>query len=258
MPDIVDAHVHVGQWHDPVYAGRCVRFRETIAELSRSGVGAAFLFPTDRKENTQLLADIKESRARGEAFSTFFFPWVDLEREDFLSFLQSEREWVSGLKLHPSFDRRPVTDPAYTPALEFARANRLPVVVHCGRWREVSGYEFAMRRALEMPEVIFVLSHLGGDRPELQRAAVGEVKEKKLANVLFGTESIREYWSLEWAVEELGAERFLFGSDFSLGHPAIYLAVLGLCRISPEEKSKILSENAAALIRREEGTCRSK
>jgi predicted TIM-barrel fold metal-dependent hydrolase len=249
MPDILDAHVHVGQWRDPSYEGRCVSFQETVDELMRSGVRAAFLFPTDGKENSRLLADIKKFRARGEKFRAHFFPWVDLQRDDFTNFLQTEKEWVSGLKFHPSFDRRPVTDPAYTPAFEFARASRLPVVIHCGRWQEISGYELALERARTMPELTFVLSHMGGDRPELQRGAVRAVKEMRLGNVLFGTESVREYWSLTSGIMELGAERFLFGSDFSLGHPAIYLAVLGLCTISEGERSKILGGNAMELIR---------
>jgi predicted TIM-barrel fold metal-dependent hydrolase len=73
--------------------------------------------------------------------------------------------------------------------------------------------------------------------------------EKRLGNVLFGTESVREYWSLERGIAEMGADRFLFGSDFSLGHPAIYLAVLGLCEISGQDRAKILAGNAGNLVR---------
>jgi hypothetical protein len=247
VPDIIDAHVHVGEWRDPAYGGRCIDFDSTVAALVRAGVRAAFLFPTDGKENVSLLSCIKGLRR--DDFTAYFFPWVDIERDDFLGFLRAEREWVRGLKFHPSFDRKPVTDPAYTPAFDFARQHRLPVIVHCGRWTEVAGYEFPLARARGLPEVTFVLSHMGGDRPELQRGAVRSVLEKRLGNVLFGTESVREYWSLEQGIAEMGADRFLFGSDFSLGHPAIYLAVLGLCEISGQDRAKILAGNAGNLVR---------
>jgi predicted TIM-barrel fold metal-dependent hydrolase len=247
---IVDAHVHVGTWRDPAFSGRSATFEETLDELGKAGVGSAFVFPTDRKENRTLLDRVRRHEGTRSPFHCWFFPWVDLDDPAFGAFLEAERDGVHGIKIHPSYDRIPVTDSSYDPFFEFADRYGLPVIIHCGRWQEVAGFRFALDRAGESPKTPFVLSHLGGDLPVLQADAFRQVVDRGLDNVLFGTESVREYWSLERGIGELGADRFLFGSDFSLGHPALYLAVLDLCRIPEEDRRMILGENALNLVRR--------
>jgi len=229
-----------------------------VKELSGASVGAAFVFPTDAKDNAGLLSEVvRHRKAAGTGsgtgkghFDVYFFPWVDVEDRRCLEFLEAEKDRVSGLKFHPSYARKPVTDPAFDPYFEFARRNELPVIIHCGRWQEVAGYGFALDRASDLKEVPFVLSHLGGDLPGLQVGAFGAVGKRKLDNVRFGTESIREYWNLERGIRELGAHRFLFGSDYALGHPSVYRAVVDLCSITEEEKALVLGHNALDLVGR--------
>ncbi len=247
---IVDAHVHVGSWADPAFFDRKATFEETLNELGRSGVEGAYLFPTDRKENRNLLERIRRHERDRSSFRCWFFPWVDPGDFSTMAFLEEERAGIHGLKIHPSYDRLPVTDPAFDPFFEFASLRGLPVVIHCGRWQEVAGFRFALDRAAESPEIPVVLSHLGGDLPVLQVEAFRQVVDRKLDNVLFGTESVREYWNLERGVRELGACRFLFGSDYSLGHPSLYRTVLDLCRITEEERRMILGGNALNLMER--------
>jgi len=257
---IVDGHVHVGKWLDQAYSSRSVSFAEMVKELSGSGVGAAFVFPTDAKDNAGLLSEVvrhgsgKDSMGSDGGldggFDVYFFPWVDIDAEEFGDFLEKEKDRVSGLKFHPSYARKPVTDPAFDPFFAFARENNVPVIIHCGRWQEVAGYKFALDRAETFREVPFVLSHLGGDLPGLQLGAFEAVQKKGLDNVLFGTESIREYWNLERGIQELGAHRFLFGSDFALGHPNIYRPVVELLSISEDEKALVLGQNALDLVGR--------
>jgi predicted TIM-barrel fold metal-dependent hydrolase len=246
---IVDAHVHVGTWRDPAYAGRSMNLRQTVRALSAGGVSAAFVFPTDARDNEGLLSEIKQHAGEQTgSFPVYYFPWVDIRRHDFRAFLETERDWIYGLKFHPSYDRKPVISEEYTPYFEFARQHGLPVIIHCGRWQEVAGYFFALERARSFPDVPFVLSHLGGDLPQLQRGAVKQVVRRDIHNVRFGTESIREYWNLEFGIKELGASRFLFGSDFSLGHPLIYRAVLTLCDMAEKDRDLILGQNAMRLV----------
>jgi predicted TIM-barrel fold metal-dependent hydrolase len=57
---------------------------------------------------------------------------------------------------------------------------------------------------------------------------------------------------LEYAVQTIGADRVLFGSDFSINDPGTVLARIENAFISEEEKRKILSGNLQALLRRVE------
>jgi predicted TIM-barrel fold metal-dependent hydrolase len=55
---------------------------------------------------------------------------------------------------------------------------------------------------------------------------------------------------LEYAVKTIGAERVLFGSDFSINCPATVIARVQNAFLSDEQKRKILSENLQALLKK--------
>jgi predicted TIM-barrel fold metal-dependent hydrolase len=55
---------------------------------------------------------------------------------------------------------------------------------------------------------------------------------------------------LEYAVKTIGADRVLFGSDFSINCPATVLARIENAFLSEEEKGKILSGNLETLLKR--------
>ncbi len=58
---------------------------------------------------------------------------------------------------------------------------------------------------------------------------------------------------LEYAVQTIGADRVLFGSDFSINCPATVIARIENAFISEEQKSKILHGNLKALLRKAHG-----
>jgi predicted TIM-barrel fold metal-dependent hydrolase len=55
---------------------------------------------------------------------------------------------------------------------------------------------------------------------------------------------------LEYAVKTIGADRVLFGSDFSINDPSTVIARIEHARITEDERQKILSGNLEALLRR--------
>jgi predicted TIM-barrel fold metal-dependent hydrolase len=55
---------------------------------------------------------------------------------------------------------------------------------------------------------------------------------------------------LEYAVQTIGPDRVLFGSDFSINCPATVLARIENAFITEEQKRKILSENLQALLKK--------
>jgi predicted TIM-barrel fold metal-dependent hydrolase len=71
-----------------------------------------------------------------------------------------------------------------------------------------------------------------------------------LPNAYLGTESIREYYSVRIALDRLGPERLLFGSDYPLGWPSAYLGVLEGARLTEEERRLVLGGNLLRLMGR--------
>lgn len=55
--------------------------------------------------------------------------------------------------------------------------------------------------------------------------------------------------AVEYAVSRLGAERVLFGSDFSINDPSAVIAQLDDSRLTQEEKEKVFHRNLESLLR---------
>ena len=240
---IIDGHIHAGFWSPANFLGRGVPFEDIDACLEECGIEGGVLTSTDLRENDGVLDFIKRG---GRKY--WFFPWVNPAAEGELEYLEDRRELIHGVKLHPSVDRIRVTDAAVIPFLEFAAGQGLPVMVHCGRWQEMSSYRLALAAAAKHPDCTFILSHMGGDTPELEMGTIEGIDREGLENVYLGTEGVREYWAVQRAVEVLGAERVIFGSDFPLGHPLMYLGVIDALKISDSDRALILGGNILRLL----------
>jgi predicted TIM-barrel fold metal-dependent hydrolase len=227
-----------------MFLGRGTPFEYMEACLADCGIDGAILTSTDKRDNDAVAAFI----AAGSGRKYWFFPWVNPSVKEDLAYLRSNRAVIHGIKLHPSCDKIRITDPRTEPFLRFADAEGLAVMVHCGRWQEMSSYRFALEAAANYPDTLFVLSHMGGDMPELEMGTIRGVIEGGLENVLLGIEGVREYWAVQEAVDRLGADRVVFGSDFPLGHPRMYMGLVDALTLTPAQKELILGGNALRLV----------
>jgi predicted TIM-barrel fold metal-dependent hydrolase len=241
---ILDAHLHIGVWDLEKFYGLKSDVPETEEILESCGIAGGIVTTSDQRRNQGLL---KELLRLGKK-RYWFFPWVHPGDQDDFPFLVQSLELVAGLKFHPALSQRPVTDQGYEPYFQFAEQRGLPVLIHCGRWQEVSGYRFALERAKAYPRLKFILAHLGGDGPDLKMESVRAVQDENLDNIWFSIEGTREYWALDKGIEALGIDRFLFGSDFPIEHPRMYLGLVDALGLSGPERDKLLGGNLAALL----------
>ena len=241
---IIDGHIHAGYWSPQHFLGRGVPFAELERCLGECGIDGAVLTSTDLKENAAVIEFIL-----GDAQKKYwFFPWVNPAADGDLEFVKARRKDIHGLKLHPSVDRIKVTDPRVEPFIRYAGDEGMPVMVHCGRWQEMSSYSLVLEVAAVYRDVDFILSHMGGDTPELEMATIEAVNAGGLSNVYLGTEGVREYWAVQRAVDVLGAERVVFGSDFPLGHPRMYLGVIDALKVTEDQRNLLLGGNILRLV----------
>lgn len=238
---IFDAHVHVGRWLSKDFLGRTTDLAETIGVLSASEITHALLMPTDEGDNHGLLSAMLEHK--GSPY-LLFCAWVDPQRKGMQEFLETHTKHICALKIHPSFLRKPVTDQDFLPFLEFASKHALPVIVHCGKWKEVAGFEHVLEVATRYPDVTFILSHMGGDYPPLVLRTADAIRDRGISNCLLGTESIREYWLIRLVVDLVGHNSLIFGSDFNLNHPKAFIANLKAVCLTQEEEEAIFYGNA--------------
>lgn len=242
---LFDAHVHVGRWTTPDFAGREGSLDEAIAALSGAGVSGALVMTTDARDNEGLLEAV---RTYDGPLGLRLAAWVDPGDPATGAFLDAHLDEVHALKVHPSFAKLPVTAPGFAPFLRLAERRALPVVVHCGRWREIAGWELAIEVAERHSAATFLLSHMGGDSPALVLATAAAIRDRGLRNVYLGTESIREYWLVRRATDVVGPDRVVFGSDHNLNHPASFIAVVRAMGLDPASEALILGGNARRLF----------
>lgn len=242
----IDAHVHIGHWRLPDFAGRELTLAQANQVYIRWNWAGAIVFPTDEGNNEELLAEA--ATCCGPVTYRVGF-WADFTAEGNLGCFDGSADSFALLKLHPSCLRTPVTDALFAPYVEIAAARGCPVVVHCGRWQEVAGYRSALELAVRHPEIPLVLAHMGGDSPVLVRGAVEAIAARRLENVFLGTESIREPWLLEYAIGRLGAGRLIFGSDCNLNHPEMFRRLIEVLDITDAQRECIFRTNINGLLK---------
>ena len=240
-----DAHVHVGRWQSPDFGGHGSDLASVAGVLSAAGFTGALVMPTDSGDNAGTLSSLQAFKG---PLSFRFAPWINPRDASLPAFLEANAGHIAALKFHPSFCRLPLTAPEWRPFLQHAADRGLPCVVHCGRWQEVAGWSITLEVVASLPSVPFVLSHMGGDSPALVAGAATAIRERRLDNAHLGTESIREPWVVGRAIDAIGSDRVLFGSDHNLNHPRSFLAVIDALGLSGAERAAILGGNARRIL----------
>ncbi|HIA01177.1 MAG TPA: hypothetical protein EYN06_08895 [Myxococcales bacterium] len=244
---IIDGHAHVGRWKESTFSARETHLSDADADFAASGVGGALVMPTDEADNAGLLAAIS-SRSGNEPINYRFCAWVDPRDEQNQPWIEANASRIAALKIHPSFLRMRPTDSALKSTYELAAKHSWPVLVHCGRWQEMSSWKFGVEVAQNHPQTNIIMCHMGGDSTDLIEATVDALCGSGPTNAYLGTESIRQYWIVRHAVDRLGASRIIFGSDYNLNYPAAFVAVVDALGLNSDDRSAVLGSNLNGLL----------
>lgn len=240
---IIDSHIHIGKWSD-IFFNYETTVEQAIDVMKSSGVDAAVCLPADATPNQKLLNEIKNRND----FKFYFAAWINPDDKELDIFLDKNINDVFFLKFHPSVQRRRITDNSYKKYIELAIENNKPIVVHCGNWKEIASFEYPLELAKKYPELKIILAHLGGDQPGIYLECAKEVKKLNSKNIFLGTESVREFYFVNEAVNTVGADRVIFGSDYNLGLPKMYIPIIESLKISDTEKESIFSGNLLGIL----------
>jgi len=156
----------------------------------------------------------------------------------------------AGVKLHPRWHYWSVADARYSDRLfAFLHDRGTLTMTHSGNAGN-EPHRF-IPWANKYPNARLILAHIGNDhidgRPDTQTNAVGMAEQ---GNVWTDTSSSNSIVAriIEKAVEAIGAERILFGTDTPLYFAATQKARIAYAEIDDDAKQKILHDNAAALL----------
>lgn len=147
------------------------------------------------------------------------------------------------------------------PTMELCRKYKKPVLFHTSYdgGKSLSGYKNPISfepLAFEFPDVPILAAHMG--KYDVTFFEYAMMLARKCPNVYLTTSNTRQEF-IERAVEEIGAERLIFGSDWSMQHGILgvrqgfdvyekNLDVVRNARLDDAEKALILGGNIAALL----------
>ena len=249
---IIDSHVHIGNWDYEWYSYA----KGGDPSDPFSWMDKAVFIPNDQKQDLKLLEKLRKEI---DSYNRFFIPWFDprdlfaMEKSTIMrEFIENNIDEIHGLKIHPSIDQV-IGGPAnrvYSPLLALARSYKLPLLVHCCRHQETAGYSHLIAAARRNPELKFIGAHLGGDKENLKILAPRQVKEEGLTNVWFDISATREWWTIGMAIEQMGIERIIFGSDYPVMHPAMSIESVKALKLTRDEEDRIFYKNILEVFKR--------
>lgn len=152
-----------------------------------------------------------------------------------------------GLKLEIANN---AADECMRPLMEEAEARGLIVLQHAWSMTKIGERAFhtdpedVATLARRFPRVAIIMAHLTGC------GVRGVLAVKDCPNVWVDTSGAApEAGIVEYAVEQLGAERILYGSDVPIRDFAVAIARVTGSRLAPRAQRMILHDNARALLR---------
>lgn len=238
---ILDTHAHLGPWFSTyIHAGEADGL---LRSMDRLGIRATALIAFDaigpdmRGGNDRVAAAMRRYPGRFLGYAT-----VD-PNEPGAMHAELERCFrelgFHAIKFHCDTHGVPADADAYRPALEYAEAHRLCILIH-GRITEPMLKRY--------PNARFLSAHVGGWDGRFPNYAVELSRD--YPNLYLDLAASTVYnGALEKLVEEAGADRIVHGSDTPLMDPGYQLGRVLAARLSAEDREKILYRNAARLFR---------
>jgi len=257
MPAI-DVHAHCGTYDGYTPSAAILFNAEADEVVSRAAACAvtrtivseigAFDPAPDRPADVDA-ANVR-AREAAERFDVLrFYVVVNPKRPNWETATQSmlDHPRCAGVKLHPRWHYWSVEEHGDR-VFSFLDERKLLTLTHTGNLgNEPQRFiPFANR----FPDVKLILAHIGHSEDGTFDLQINAAKQATQGNVWADTSSSKSTAArlIEHAVDQIGADRVLFGSDSPLYFTAMQKARIAYALISDDAKRKILHDNAAELL----------
>jgi predicted TIM-barrel fold metal-dependent hydrolase len=103
------------------------------------------------------------------------------------------------------------------------------------------------RLAARFPDVTIVMAHMGHGHIVYINAALDVAEDHE--NIMVDTAGMTMHSKIREAVERLGEDRVMYGSDTPLGHPAWEIPKVRVSGLDEGQLRKVLYENALKIYK---------
>lgn len=244
---IIDSHTHVHSlpghpWDSP--PERILRL------LDDAGIAAAAIMPySDASPGSTVLLD--QTAEWAKTADGRLIPYARLAPDEGAAELLRnavEGRGFMGLKLHPVGFRAFPDDPGVIELLEMAGRLGIPALFHCGDEEYTLPLQI-LRAAEKCPQTRIILGHMGG----YFHVEDAIFAAKRCENIILETSAMPFPSAIKAAVEEIGPERVIFGSDGPGCLPALEVDKTLLAGLDSDQLCLILSDSYLNILRRDHG-----
>lgn len=251
---IIDAHVHLDGPRYTYKGEEQIWSAERIADvLDQSGIDKAVIFTYQglapfvdyRRFNDQVAEAAKAFPDRFIGFGT-----LDVLGDPEGGPAEAERIveelGLTGMKLHPWMQGFPANSPDLRPIFDVASEYRLPVIFHTGTPPYAQPFQVA-EHAPDFPEVQFIIGHFG------KLMWLDAVRSAMRYGNIYLETSGAQVSDIETAIEVVGPEKIVFGTDLPLGGVGAALwniAKIESLNIPEEAKDRVFSRNIQEILGR--------
>jgi len=233
---VVDFHNHVG-----IRVGKQQTAEELVNSMDRAGVDKAVIFPfVENPDNDYIAQTVKKFPDRVIGFACIN-PWLPGALDELR---RSVKELgLKGLKLHPllhgyAIDNHQLVDPVFKACQEMD----IPIIAHGGESLFTMPHAFE-EMARTFPKVKLIMAHAG-----FMYSTDQAIRAAKRNENLYLDMTATTAWDVTHAVEEVGPERILMGSDTPFMHYEVEMKKIEMAIPDPGIRKMIMGENALNLL----------
>ncbi len=241
---ITDAHVHMGKMQGLLNLEAGADF---IMEMSdKAGIDRVVVTHLtalfyDMYEGNRLLAEaLRRFPDRMLGWATISSPNYGQEAIDEVRRCIEEHGMV-GMKIYSSL-ASPISEPAAIEVIAAAARMGIPILAHSDPWA-------CEKVCQEVPEAMLIMAHMGNtvsSRGDWNRAIDAALSYDNLLLDISGSSHVAGF--VEAAVEAIGPQRVIFGSDLPIFDQRVQMAKVTGSDLSQEAKDLILGGNIARIL----------
>jgi uncharacterized protein len=261
--DIIDIHAHIGN-----FRGYDLSLTNLLQNMKRYGINFALISNIDAAQLSGVTPNKSETEANNETATAVRnnsavlrgLVWVrpndgspQLIEQFLTQKLPDGNTIFVGMKFHPEMNHFKADDESVDAYLNLCAKYHIPAVFHCGRSPSNSSPERIYNIAKRHPDVPIVLYHMGAFGPHESAIRIAaEALKNKDAQLYLETSQVDPNSVLK-AIQTVGADHVLFGTDacyYGKNHYASYQKLIEVLKgeLKKEDAEKVLSGNAKKLF----------
>jgi len=240
---IVDAHMHVGEF--PLFNVR-MDGPLLVETLRHYGIAAGMVFHPDN----QYVREVVEA-----VDGAYGLVWANPRTPGFLEEAVEllDHPKFLGVKMHPLLDAFHPNDPAVHPLVEELVRRDMPALIHCGH--PIFSLPWSIEElAVEFPAAKIILGHMGHGNIVYINGSIDVARRNP--NVYLETSGMPMHTKIAEAVDRVGPDRVLFGSDAPFHEIGVEVRKVQVSGLAPDLVARVLEKNSRKLFFGDENAVR--